>query len=163
MPEYTLIIEIPNAGNKEFRNTVNLKGHYVDCPKDYFGDQKNRTKLRDDIERQSARQVSDADLEFFIKEWCRDIKQGLSPTTVSRDLPPLTGTLSSSFDNSRRNKTESFTGSNSGDPIPKQPKPLGGSGTSSGGQSKSSGGNTQQEKKELSKTETWSTNNDADF
>jgi len=164
MPEYTLIVQIPNAGNKEFRHTLNLPNRFVDFPSDYFRNPENRDKLQKDIETQSGRQVTDADLEMFIKEWCRDIRQGLSPTTVSRELPPLIGTLSSPFDNSRRNNPETFTGSNSGAHIPKQPKPLGVSGTSAGGQSQSSStGNTQQEKEEPPKTETWSTNNDTDF
>ena len=88
MPEYTLIIEIPNAGNRQIRNSVNLTGSFVDCPGDYFRKPENRTKLKTDIETQSARQVSEADLDFFIKEWCRDIKQGLNPTTVRPRLTP---------------------------------------------------------------------------
>jgi hypothetical protein len=174
MPEYTLIIEIPNAGNRQIRNSVNLTGSFVDFPGDYFRKPENRAKLKTDIETQSARQVSEADLDFFIKEWCRDIKQGLNPTTVRRDLPPVgiatptstpspTRTSVSDRDRPRDNKVTS-TGSNSGYPPVKTPNPQGISGTSSGGKSQSSGtGNTQSLKEESSKTKTWSTSNDADF
>ena len=155
MPEYTLIIEIPNAGNRQIRNSVNLTGSFVDCPGDYFRKPENRTKLKTDIETQSARQVSEADLDFFIKEWCPDIKQGLTPTTVRRDLPPVgiatTRTSVSDRDDTRRNGGTS-TGSNSDYPPVKPPNPPGGSGTSSGGQYQ----NPPQ-------TETRSTNNQADF
>ena len=174
MPEYTLIIEIPNAGNRLIRNSVNLTGSFVDCPRDYFRKPENRAKLKTDIETQWARQVSEADLDFFIQKWCDDIRQGLTPTTVRRDLPPIgiatptsapspTPTSVSDRDDTRRNGGNS-TGGNSGYPTPKTPNPPGRSGTSSGGQSQSSDtGNTQHKKEEPPKTETWSTNNDADF
>lgn len=162
MPEYTLIIEIPNAGNRQIRNSVNLTGSFVDFPGDYFRKAENRAKLKTDIETQSARQVSEADLDFFIKEWCRDIHQGLNKTTLRRDLPPVgiatptsapspTPTPVSDRDDTRRNGGTS-TGSNSDYPPVKPPNPPGGSGTSSGGQYQNP-----------SQTETRSTNNQADF
>jgi hypothetical protein len=171
MPEYTLIVKIPNAGDKEFRHTFNLPSSFVDFPSDYFRKPENRTKLQNDIENQSGRQVTDADLEVFIKEWCWDIRQGLTPTTVSRDLLPLgTATYFKSYDDSRRDKTEISTGSNTHSAIPKEANPVSGSGTSSGAKSKSQNtANThhhnseETQNQELPKTEKWSTNNKADF
>lgn len=174
MPEYTLIIEIPNAGNRQIRNSVNLTGSFVDFPGDYFRKAENRAKLKTDIETQSARQVSEADLDFFIKEWCRDIHQGLNKTTLRRDLPPVgiatptstpspTRTSVSDGDHSRDNKGTS-TGSNSGYPPAKTANPPGKSGTSSGGKSQfPNTTNTQPQNEEIPQTETRSTNNQADF
>ncbi|MFB8796645.1 MAG: hypothetical protein U7126_21040 [Microcoleus sp.] len=117
------------------------------APGDYFRKPENRAKLKTDIETQSARQVSEADLDFFIKEWCRDIKQGLNPTTVRRDLPPIgiatptstpspTRTSVPGGYDTRENGGNS-TGGNSHNPPPKPPNPP--------------------------QTETRSTNNQADF
>jgi|GEM_PF-2090669 len=173
MPEYTLIIEIPNAGNRQIRNSVNLTGYFVDCPKDYFRKPENRTKLKTDIETQSARQVSEADLDFFIQKWCHDIRQGLTPTTVRRDLPPIgiatTRTFVSDRDRLRDNKSTS-TDSNSDYPPVKTRNPPEVSETSSGDKSQSSvTGNTRDHNGEKNQnqnppqTETRSTNNQADF
>jgi len=150
MSEYTLIVDIPNACNRQIRISVNLTGSSIDYPNDYFRKQENRTKLRNDIENQSQRQVCDSDLNFFIKEWCLDIKQGLSPTTVSRDLPPL--------------GIATFTPNNSGYRIAKQPNQQISLGITSDNQSQSSNtSNNRQKKEEAPETETWSTSNDADF
>lgn len=174
MPEYTLIIEIPNAGNRQIRNSVNLTGSFVDFPNDYFRKPENRAKLKTDIETQSARQVSEADLNFFIKEWCRDIHQGLNKTTLRRDLPPVGIATPTSTQSpnptpvsypapTNGNKVNSPV-SNSQPPIPKQPNPQERAGTSSSSKSQfPNTTNTQPQNEELPKTETWSTNNQADY
>ena len=46
MAQYTLIIEIPNAGNQQFRYNLNLTRQAEDFPQDYFKKQENRDKLR---------------------------------------------------------------------------------------------------------------------
>jgi hypothetical protein len=173
MPKYTLIVQIPNAGNKEFRYTLNLPSGAADAPSDYFRKPENRAKLKADIEAQSARQVTDADLEVFIKEWCVYIRQGLSPTTVSLDLPPLIGTPTSTPsptptpvpDRDRlRDNQRTSAGSNSHVPPVKTANPPEGSRTSTGGQSQSSDtGNTQPPKEEIPNTETLSTTNKQPF
>lgn len=147
MPEYTLVIEISNAGNRQVRHSINLNSSFVDFPKDYFEKPETRTKLKSDIETQSARQLSEADLDFFIKEWCHDIQQGLKITTLRRDLPPL----------------QSYS-------TPKTPNRQGGTGTPSGSKSQSSNtvnnqhqSSEQHPNQEPSQTENWSTTNKPSF
>ena len=45
MPEYTLVIRIPAAGNKEFSYSVNLTGTDVNYPEDYFYSRTQRAKV----------------------------------------------------------------------------------------------------------------------
>ena len=145
MAQYTLIIEIPNAGNQQFRYNLNLTRQAEDFPQDYFKKQENRDKLRVDIENQSARQISEIDLDFLIKQWCRDIQQGLKTTNLRRDLTTI---APSKY------------------PTPKQPIPQKRTNTFSGSKtpnlSKTSTQN-QNKNQEYPHTEKWSICEQADF
>ena len=88
MTEYTLNVIIPNAENKKVIYSVNLTGSYKSHPEDFFRNQENRQNLRQAIEEQSFRQVSEAHLDQIIEEWINDIQLGYQPTTITLDLPP---------------------------------------------------------------------------
>lgn len=94
MPEYTLVIRIPAAGNKEFSYSVNLTGTDVNYPEDYFYSRTqrgkdNRAHLHLAIQQESERTVSDEQLNRIIAEWTKGIKSGKSRrTVVVLDLPP---------------------------------------------------------------------------
>ncbi|BAZ28851.1 hypothetical protein NIES4074_12860 [Cylindrospermum sp. NIES-4074] len=91
MPEYTLVVKIPNAGNKEISYSVNLTVAETRYPEDYFAIEDHKSCLRESIQTKTVRQVSDIQLKRIIYEWTEDIKQNLRRTTVTVDLP--TGTF----------------------------------------------------------------------
>lgn len=176
MAQYTIVIKIPNAGNKEICYSVNLEDDIY--PSDYFRDQKNRLHLRQFIENEHLNKISDRDLDLIINTFISKIKPGFRgriPITIDLSISTPTSTPSptptpvSSGDDTRGNGGTS-TGSNSGYPIPKKPYPPERSGTFSSGKSPSSGtGNTQQQNPEQSQnpappqTEQWPTSNNFDI
>lgn len=97
MTEFTLKLKIPNAGNKEIYYSVNLTGTDRSYPEDYFNTRIDRGKanclsLRQAIENQSLRQVTDEQLEQIIHNWNHGIKYGKSnTTTVIISLEPYGG------------------------------------------------------------------------
>lgn len=174
MTQYTIVLTIPNAGNREICYPVNLTGKDAAVyPSDYFRSEENRSHLRQAIENVHYRKISDQDLDLIIRKFLSSIKSGFRgriPITI--DLPPLgtpTSTpsptptpVSGGYDT--RGNGGNSTGGNSHYPPPKPPNPPGISGTSSGGQSKSSGtGNTQPPKEAIPKTEIISTSNEQLF
>lgn len=86
MSVYTLIVKIPQAGNKEVSYSVTLNKLHESHPEDYFRSDKNRLNLCEAIQ-QSARQVSSVSLDSIISKWISEIKCGLHYTTVTLDLP----------------------------------------------------------------------------
>ncbi|HBE20766.1 MAG TPA: hypothetical protein DEG17_01075 [Cyanobacteria bacterium UBA11149] len=88
MPEYTITLKIPNAGNREISHSVFLADFYEDYPEDYFKIENNRSHLCQTIEAQSARQISKEQLKRLIDNWIQDIKQGRRRTTITLDLLP---------------------------------------------------------------------------
>lgn len=91
MAEYKLVLIIPNAGNKKVFHSIELKGSHESYPEDYFRNEENRVHLRQALQDKSSRQVSDAHLNQIVADLVHDIKSGYQPTTVTLDLPPLTG------------------------------------------------------------------------
>lgn len=88
MSEYTLVVRIPQAGNREINYSINLSGLDENYPDDYFRHEKHRLAISQAIEQQSARKVSPANLKSIISTWILDIKSGLHRTVVTLDLPP---------------------------------------------------------------------------
>ncbi|MEW6498311.1 MAG: hypothetical protein AB1589_38295 [Cyanobacteriota bacterium] len=86
MPEYTVVVKIPNAGNKEISCSINLIDSYEDYPEDYFRLDTNLSSLRETLQVRAARQVGDAHLKRLIDEWIRDIKEGRRRTIITLDL-----------------------------------------------------------------------------
>jgi len=88
MPQYTVAIKIPNAGNREFTYSVKLTDSYEDYPEDYFKIKENRTMLSQTIQNQSGRQVSESQLKKIINDWVKEIKENRRNVTITLDLPP---------------------------------------------------------------------------
>lgn len=88
MPEYTLLMKIPNAGNKEYSYGVHLTDCYEDYPEDYFRIEQNRSHLCQTLQHQSGRTINNAQLKKLLEDWIGEIKLGRRRTTISLDLPP---------------------------------------------------------------------------
>lgn len=89
MAEHKLVLIIPNASNtKKVFHPIELEGSHESYPEDYFRNEENRSRLRQDLEDKSARQVSEAHLNQIITNLVSDIKSGYQPTTITLDLPP---------------------------------------------------------------------------
>ncbi|WP_445636555.1 hypothetical protein NSTC745_01477 [Nostoc sp. DSM 114161] len=88
MSEYTLVVRIPQAGNREIKYSIQLSGLDENYPDDYFRHEKNRLAISQAIEQQSARKVSPTNLNSIVATWILDIKSGLHRTVVTLDLPP---------------------------------------------------------------------------
>lgn len=87
MSEYTLVIRIPQAGNKEISYSINLSGLHESYPEDYFRQENHRFLISQTIEQQSARKVDIGNLSLIISHWTSDIKVGRHRTIVTLDLP----------------------------------------------------------------------------
>ena len=87
MSEYTLVIRIPQAGNKEISYSINLNGLHESYPEDYFRQETPRFNISQTIEKQSARKIEAANLSMIIANWISDIKLGRHRTIVTLDLP----------------------------------------------------------------------------
>ncbi|MBR8826672.1 MAG: hypothetical protein DSM107014_01995 [Gomphosphaeria aponina SAG 52.96 = DSM 107014] len=90
MPEYTLTITIPSAGNRKINYTLNLIGTHERYPEDFFRVQENRNHLSQTIQQQSARQLDKNQLNRIISDWTRDIKEGYRNTVITLNLAPDT-------------------------------------------------------------------------
>ena len=168
MPEYTVTIKIPNAGNKQIPYSVVLVDSYEDYPEDYFRIEENRLNLCQAIQNQSARQISQEQLKRLISEWIQEIKLGRRRTTIILDLVP-----EGMNDRDRVSRETAFsqapkaTSTNTPPPPPKKPNPNQGKQktpaetTTVSGTSKKS--NPSSQKDEQTKTEVWSDTNEADF
>jgi|GEM_PF-2168028 len=97
MPEYTLTITIPSAGNRKINYTLNLIGTHERYPEDFFRVQENRNHLSQTIQQQSARQLDKNQLNRIISDWTRDIKEGYRNTGITLDLAPDTLTSPAVF------------------------------------------------------------------
>lgn len=87
MSEYTLVIRIPQAGNKEISYSINLSGLHESYPEDYFRQENHRFHICQTIEQQSARKVDVGNLSLIVSNWISDIKVGRHRTIVTLDLP----------------------------------------------------------------------------
>ena len=87
MSEYTLIVRIPQAGNKEISYSINLTTLYESYPEDYFRQENHRSLISQAIEQQSARMLNSENLTAIISTWIADIKVGRHRTIVTLDLP----------------------------------------------------------------------------
>lgn len=90
MPQYTLTITIPNAGNRKVDYTLNLIDNHEIYPEDFFRLKENCDHLSQTIQQQSARKLDDNQIKRIISEWIRDIKQGYRNTDIILDLTPDT-------------------------------------------------------------------------
>lgn len=122
MPEYTVVIKIPNAGNKEIPYSVQLTGPHEDHPEDYFKVEQNRLQLCQVIQNHSARQISKEQLKRLIDKWIGEIKQSRRRTTITLDLPPEViftpnpTAVASDF-------SAPTTATSTHQPVPKKPNP----------------------------------------
>lgn len=89
MPQYTFVIIIPNAGNKELSYSVNLDGTYEIYLEDYFQLEINQLPLRETLQTKLARKVSEPQLKLLINQWINEIKEGNRHTIIRLDLPPV--------------------------------------------------------------------------
>ena len=87
MSEYTLIVRIPQAGNKEISYSISLSTLYESYPEDYFRQDNNLSLISQTIEQQSARMLTSENLTAIISNWIADIKVGRHRTIVTLDLP----------------------------------------------------------------------------
>lgn len=86
MSEYTLVVRIPQAGNKEISYSINLTTLYESYPEDYFRQENHRFLISQTIEQQSARMLTSENLTAIISNWIADIKVGRHRTIVTLDL-----------------------------------------------------------------------------
>lgn len=103
MSNYILTLIVSNAGGKEVRYDLNLKGLYESYPEDYFQVQENRFTLGKYLEKELFRQINSDSLNYLINQWTDDIKQGIHETTVSLSLPPLKNLPPEKIDSSKKN------------------------------------------------------------
>ncbi|MDJ1185921.1 hypothetical protein [Roseofilum casamattae] len=87
MTEFTLRLKIPNAGNREIYYSIDLRGTDINHPEDYFSlkndrGKANRRNMRQAIENELLRQVSDRQLDRIITDWNYGIKHGKSNSTT---------------------------------------------------------------------------------
>jgi hypothetical protein len=87
MSEYTLVVRIAQAGNKEISYSINLTTLYESYPEDYFRQENHRSLISQTIEQQSARMLTSENLTAIISNWIADIKVGRHRTIVTLDLP----------------------------------------------------------------------------
>ena len=87
MSEYTLVVRIAQAGNKEISYSINLSTLYESYPEDYFRQENHRFLISQTIEQQSARMLTSENLTAIISNWIADIKVGRHRTIVTLDLP----------------------------------------------------------------------------
>ncbi|MBE9259242.1 MULTISPECIES: hypothetical protein [Aphanizomenonaceae] len=87
MSEYTLIVRILQAGNKEISYSITLSTLYESYPEDYFRQENNRSLISQTIEQQLARMLTSENLTAIISNWIADIKVGRHRTIVTLDLP----------------------------------------------------------------------------
>ncbi|MBO1072240.1 MAG: hypothetical protein HEQ13_24060 [Dolichospermum sp. DEX189] len=87
MSEYTLVLRIPQAGNKEISYSINLSRLYESYPEDYFRQENHRFLISQTIEQQLARMLTSENLTAIISNWIADIKVGRHRTIVTLDLP----------------------------------------------------------------------------
>ncbi|MFN6518036.1 MAG: hypothetical protein RMY29_026605 [Nostoc sp. CreGUA01] len=106
MSEYTVVVRILQAGNKEINYSIHLNGLNENYPDDYFRHENHRLAISQAIEQQSAIKVSPANLNSIIATWILDIKSGLHRTIVTLDLPP---DLSSNLPNITTSVTNNIT------------------------------------------------------
>jgi hypothetical protein len=95
MSNYTLTVRIPQAGNKEIQYSLDLTGLYESYPEDYFRRSENRDLVRAKLQSDSAREISQSNLDSMIAKWIADIKCGLHNTVFTADLPPTSNMRSS--------------------------------------------------------------------
>ncbi|MFN6478275.1 hypothetical protein [Nostoc sp. DedQUE07] len=107
MPEYTLVIKIPFAGNREFLYGTILNGSHESYPEDYFRVKENRQNLSRAIETESSRKISTSQLDRIVSLWILDIKQGYRRTTVALDMPTDTAKIPSSVTSATANSVSS--------------------------------------------------------
>ena len=86
MSEYTLVVRIPQAGNKEISYSINLTTLYESYPEDYFRQENHRFLISQTIEQQSTRMLTSENLTAIISNWIADIKVGRHRTIVTLDL-----------------------------------------------------------------------------
>ncbi len=101
MTEYKIIITIPKAGNKRVPIPLDL-GSQEDYPEDFFKQQKNVSLIKEEIEKQTVRKLTDPLLKKLISDIIQNIKLSRRSIVVELDLPseipnsiPTTGTSSS--------------------------------------------------------------------
>ncbi|MEH1798993.1 MAG: hypothetical protein V7L13_07445 [Nostoc sp.] len=107
MPEYTLVIKIPFAGNREFLYGAILSGSHEIYPEDYFRVKENRQNLTRAIEAESSRKITSSQLDRIVSLWIIDIKQGYRRTTVALDMPTDIAKIPSSITSSTANSVSS--------------------------------------------------------
>ena len=86
MTEYTIIVTIPKAGNKRVPILLDL-GSQEDYPEDFFKQQKNVSLIKEEIEKQTVRNVTDPLLKKLISDIIQNIKLSRRSITVELDLP----------------------------------------------------------------------------
>jgi hypothetical protein len=115
MSNYTLTIRIPQAGNKEVQYSLDLTGIYENYPEDYFRKPENSLLIREKLQSDSAREISQPILDLMLAKWIADIKCGLHNTVFVADLPPT---------NNMRSSTSSFAPPLSSlNQVPNYPQP----------------------------------------
>ena len=87
MSEYTLVVRIVQAGNKEISYSINLSTLYESYPEDYFRQEHHRFLISTTLEQQSARMLTSENLTAIISNWIADIKVGRHRTIITLDLP----------------------------------------------------------------------------
>ncbi|MGK7883207.1 MAG: hypothetical protein AB4057_01105 [Crocosphaera sp.] len=86
MTQYKITIAIPNAGNKRIPITLDL-GNQEDYPEDYFKQEKNVSPIKEEIEKQTLRNLTDSLLKKLIADIIQNIKLNRRSITVELDLP----------------------------------------------------------------------------
>jgi hypothetical protein len=109
MPEYTVLVIIPNSGNKEIAYSLEFTGTHEDYPEDYFAVEEHRSRLRNSLQEKTAMGVNDTKIDQLINTWIQDIKQGLHRTTIRLEMTTeLTINDKPNIVNNTSNKTTFF-------------------------------------------------------
>jgi hypothetical protein len=91
MPSYTLTLELVNAGNADWKYSVELEAVFEDKPQYFFSkcDGEESLKFTRAIEGQLLRQAASDEIERMLTNWCKAIAAGERTTTLRVSLPLL--------------------------------------------------------------------------
>ncbi|WYM03548.2 MAG: hypothetical protein HEQ19_22395 [Gloeotrichia echinulata CP02] len=88
MIKYTLTLKLKNS-HEQYTYSLDLTSHQEDYPEQIFT-LKMREDIRNYLQEKSSCKISDSHLNFMVKTWIEDIKEGYRNSNIDIDLPPMT-------------------------------------------------------------------------
>ncbi|MBW4614156.1 MAG: hypothetical protein KME21_12955 [Desmonostoc vinosum HA7617-LM4] len=89
MVKYKLLLTLKDSGER-LEHDFNLNQNHENNP-DLFFTYEVCQELRTQLQNRSQRRINDTNLNYLVKVWIQDIKQGYRDTVISLNLPLLSG------------------------------------------------------------------------